>query len=47
MTIKRMAHQKDKEILTVLISGNHRDKRDDFWAARGKRGEENFWATRG
>merc|ERR1711913_71665 len=28
-------------------SGNHRDKREDFWAARGKRGEENFWATRG
>merc|ERR1712110_107493 len=25
-------------------SGN---KREDFWAARGKRGEENFWATRG
>merc|ERR1711874_525356 len=28
-------------------SGNHRDKRDDFWAARGKRGDDSFWATRG
>merc|ERR1712183_1153726 len=28
-------------------AGNHLDKREDFWAARGKRGEENFWATRG
>merc|ERR1711874_199324 len=31
----------------LLDSGNHMDKREDFWAARGKRGEENFWATRG
>ena len=31
----------------VMFSDDLRDKREDFWAARGKRGEENFWATRG
>merc|ERR1711971_61477 len=38
----------DEDVYELLSdSGNPRAKRDDFWAARGKRGDENFWATRG